>query len=204
MAQDHAGPFRGPRPVGCDAPRGRPRARADAVHRRRLLGRRRHLRSGRVHRAARRGRRPAGRAGQGLQPRGRAQDRRHRAARRGRRPRPRSRARGRRLRGHLGRGEAVHAAPGCAVHDLHAPAGGKPEASPLVAADDAHGSAALRERLHHLHAHRLDDLVGVGAHSGSLTGARALRRRRGAGGASPVRAPREERPGGARGDPSGR
>ena len=36
-----------------------------------------------------------------------------------------------------------------------------------VADDDARRPAAVRERLHHLHAHRLDDAVGVGAHRGA-------------------------------------
>ena len=67
--------------------------------------------------------------------------------------------------------------PGAAVHDLDAAAGGEPQAAPLVAADDARRAAALRERLHHLHAHRLDDAVGVGAHRGARPGARALRGR---------------------------
>ena len=75
-----------------------------------------------------------------------------------------------------GRGEAVHASPGAAVHDVDAAAGGKPEAPLHVADDDARRAAALRERLHHLHAHRLDDAVGVGAHRRARPGARAVRR----------------------------
>jgi len=51
-------------------PRCGARARADAVCRRRLLGRSRDVRARRVHRAARRGRRPPGCAGPRLQPRG--------------------------------------------------------------------------------------------------------------------------------------
>ena len=48
-----------------------------------------------------------------------------------------------------------------AVHDLDAAAGGEPQAPLLGAAHDARRPAPLRERLHHLHAHRLDDPVGV-------------------------------------------
>ena len=125
------------------------------------------------------------------------------AAARGRRARARGRARRRRLHRLLGRGEAVHAAAGAAVHDLDAAAGGGPEAPPLGAADDAGRPAALRERLHHLHAHRLDDAVGVGARRGARPGAHALRRRRRARRAAAVQPQGEERPGGARGDPPG-
>ena len=162
-------------------------------------------RPGRVHRAARGRRRRARRAGPRLRPRRRAADSGRGAADRGRRARARRRrSTGADVRGHLGRGEAVHAPPRAAVHDLDAAAGGEPQAAALVAADDARRPAALRERLHHLHAHRLDDAVGVGAHRGPRPGARALRRR--AVPAQPRRYEREgeERAGGARGDPSGR
>ena len=57
-----------------------------------------------------------------------------------------------------------------AVHDLDAAAGGQPQAALHGADDDAGRPAAVRERLHHLHAHRLDDAVGVGAHGGALAG----------------------------------
>ena len=65
-------------------------------------------------------------------------------------------------------------------------------------------AAALRERLHHLHAHRLHDAVGVGDRRGPRPGARPVRR-----GVRPRPAPHlrlqgQERPGGARGDPSRR
>ena len=53
--------------------------------------------------------------------------------------------------------------PGGAVHDLDPAAGGQPQAAVDRADRDAGGAAAVRERLHHLHAHRLDDAVGVGA-----------------------------------------
>ena len=127
-----------------------------------LLGHRRDARPGRLHGAALRRRRSARRAGPRLRPRRRAEDEGRGAARRGRCARPRGGARGRRVPGRLGRGEAVHASPGAAVHDLDAATGGEPQAAALVAADDARRAAPLRERLHHLHAHRLDDAVGVG------------------------------------------
>ena len=66
--------------------------------------------------------------------------------------------------------------PARAVHDLDAAAGGEPQAALLGAADDARRPAPVRERLHHLHAHRLDDAVGVGARRGARPGARAVRR----------------------------
>ena len=87
----------------------------------------------------------------------------HPRARRGRRADARDRPRRRRVRGALGRGEAVHPPPGGAVHDVDPAAGGEPQAAVLVADHDARRAAAVRERLHHLHAHRLDDAVGVGA-----------------------------------------
>ena len=42
---------------------------------------------------------------------------------------------------------------------------------------DAHRAAAVRERLHHLYAYRLDEPVGDGAGRGSAAGPRAVRRR---------------------------
>ena len=86
-------------------------------------------------------------------------------------------ARRRSLRSALRRREAVHAPAGCAVHDLDAAAGGGPQAPLHRADDDARRSAPVRERLHHLHAHRLDDAVRVGAPGGAQAGGRALRRR---------------------------
>ena len=57
------------------------------------------------------------------------------------------------------RGEAVPAPAVPAVHDLDPAAGGRPQA-PLVVRDrDAGRAAAVRERLHHLYAYRLDDAV---------------------------------------------
>ena len=102
---------------------------------------------------------------------GTLRQRRRGPAHRGRRTRARGRSRGSGVHGLVGRGEAVHPPPGGAVHDLDAAAGGEPQAAALVAADDARRPAPLRERLHHLHAHRLDDAVRVGPHA-----RRALRR----------------------------
>ena len=112
-------------------------------------------------------RRQARRAGPRLHPAGRAQVGRPGPARRGAGARARGRARGPHLRRPLRRREAVHAPPGRAVHDLDPAAGGEPQAPLHLADDDARRPAAVRERLHHLHAHRLDDAVGVGADRGA-------------------------------------
>ena len=76
---------------------------------------------------------------------------------------PGGRARRADVRRPLRRREAVHAPAGGAVHDLDAAAGGEPQAPLQLADDDAGRPAPVRERLHHLHAHRLDDAVGVRA-----------------------------------------
>ena len=102
------------------------------------------------------------------------------------------------------RGEAVHAQALRAVHDLDAAAGGRPQAALLGRADDAHRAAAVRERLHHLHAYRLDDAVGDGDQRRPRAGPGALRRRYVARRAAAVHPQGEERAGGARGDPAGR
>ena len=57
-----------------------------------------------------------------------------------------------------------------AVHDLDAAAGGQPQAALDQPAHDARRAGAVRERLHHLHAHRLDDAVGDGARRGPHAG----------------------------------
>ena len=67
--------------------------------------------------------------------------------------------------------------------------------------DDVGGPAALRERLHHLHAHRLDDAVERRRRRRPVAGARALRRGVPARRAADLRLEGQERPGGARGDP---
>ena len=80
------------------------------------------------------------------------------------------------LPGRPRRAQAVRPSSQPAVHDLDAAAGGEPQAPLLRADDDAHRAAPVRERLHHLHAHRLDDVVGVGAHGRSRAGRVSLRR----------------------------
>ena len=70
--------------------------------------------------------------------------------------------------------------------------------------DDVGGAAAVRERLHHLHAHRLHDAVGLGGQRGPVAGARAVRRGVPPRRAAHLRLQGQERPGGARGDPPGR
>ena len=67
--------------------------------------------------------------------------------------------------------EAVHAPARAAVHDLDAAAGGEPQAALRRADDDARRPAPLRAGLHHLHAHRLDHAVRVGAHGSARPGA---------------------------------
>ena len=90
-----------------------------------------------------------------------------------------------------------------AVPHHHPAAGGEPQARDERQRHHVGGPAALRERLHHLHAYRLDDAVGCRGRRRPRPGARALRRR------VPPRLPAhlhlegEERPGGARGDPPG-
>ena len=98
-------------------------------------------------------------------------------ARRGGRPRSGRAVRRRVVRGALGGGEAVHPPPGGAVPDVDAAAGGEPQAALLGADDDARRPAAVRARLHHVHAHRLDDVVRVGADRSASSGSRALRGR---------------------------
>ena len=112
----------------------------------------------------------------------------------------------------LGRPQAAAPKSGAAVHDLHAPAGGFPQARIQRAEDHAGRPAALRRRRHrrrrgrphHLHAHRLAQ-SGAGGRGADPRGDRqALRpggaRRGSAGLPHQVR----ERPGSARGDPSDR
>ncbi len=82
----------------------------------------------------------------------------------------------RRRHGPLGAGEALHPPAGRAVHDLDPAAGGQPQAALLQQARDERGAAAVRERLHHLHAHRLDDAVRGRAERGPRPGPRAVRR----------------------------
>ena len=159
---------------------------------------------GRLRGAADRSRRPQGGAGPRLRPQRDAHDRRRRPRRRGESPKPRRRSRRRRVRGPLGRAQAVHAPPGRAVHDLDAPAGGEPQAAVQRPAHDAGRPAPLRERLHHLHAHRLDLAGRDGDRGRPRPGARAVRRRLGPRRAAHLQPQGEERTGGARGDPARR
>ena len=158
----------GPRPVGGGAADRRAGARAHALRARRLLdpggdapGRRggAHLPSQPAvdRRQARRQRqplRPGHRQAQRQQRRGGASRCRRQGARR--------RVLRRRGAGRQGRTKALHRATEAAVHDLDAAAGVGPQAALRRAAHDARGPAALRERLHHLHAHGLDDPVDAG------------------------------------------
>ena len=191
-----------PRPVGGDAARRRARARTDGVRVRRVLGHRGRFRSRALRGAARSTRREADRAGPRLRPRRAARPEGRPAARRGRCALARRRARGRRLRRPLRRGEAVHPPPGCALHDLDPPAGGVAQAALHGPDDDARRPAAVRARLHHLHAHRLDDAVRDGADGGADAGARAVRPGVRPRCAAALRPQGQERAGGARGDPS--
>ena len=177
LEEGDAGALRRPRAVGRGAARRRARARTQGLRLRVLLGSQGRLRAGVVRGAARRARRQARRAGPRLRPGRNAEDAGHGRRRRARGARPRRRARRRDLHRQVGRREAVHAPAGGAVHDVHAAAGGEPKAPLLRADDDAGRPAAVRERLHHLHAHRLDDAVGVGARGRAEAGGRALRRR---------------------------
>ena len=96
-------------------------------------------------------------------------------------------------------------APGRAVHHLDPAAGGQPQAAVLRPADDAGGPAAVRERLHHLHAYRLDRRCRCrrsrrpGARPPSSTAPTYVPDE-----AAGLRQQVEERPGGARGDPARR
>ena len=67
-----------------------------------------------------------------------------------------------RLRRPLGGREALPAQPVPAVHDVDPPAGGRPQAALHRPAHHVDGPAAVRERLHHLHAHRQHVAVGDG------------------------------------------
>ena len=85
------------------------------------------------------------------------------ARRRGaRRPAPRRR----RSRSTSVETKPQHRAARAAVHDVDAPAGGGPQARLQRGAHDGDRAAALRERLHHLHAHRPHEPVGAGDHRG--------------------------------------
>ena len=93
--------------------------------------------------------------------------------------------------------------PVSAVHDVDVAAGSRPQAAVFRGADDEHRPAALRERLHHLHAYRLDNAVAVGDQRGPHPGPPALRRGVRLPVGAPVHPQGEERPGSPRGDPAG-
>jgi len=153
LAQDHAGALRRPRAVRCDAPRRRARARADEVSSPPTTGtssRRTHLEISPARLSAVDGKRVA-------QGRDFERDGTMKTADVVQLNERDARGLAEVLEGaaftvSIGRGEAVHAPPGRAVHDLDAAAGGEPQAAPLLAADDAHRPAPLRERIHHLYA----------------------------------------------------
>ena len=94
--------------------------------------------------------------------------------------------------------------PYAAVHDVDAAAGGRPQAALLLRAHDEHRAAALRERLHHLYAYRLDDAVGVGHQRRAQPGPPALRPGVRAPDAAAVHPQGQERAGGPRGHPARR
>ena len=103
----------------------------------------------------------------------------------------------------LGRVQALPPPALRAVPHHHAAAGGQPQARHVRVGDDVGRPAALRERLHHLHAHRLDHAVERGGRRGPVAGARAVRRGVRPRPAAGLRQQGQERPGGARGDPPG-
>ena len=78
-----------------------------------------------------------------------------------------------------------------------------PQARLLRQVHDVGGAAAVRERLHHLYADRLDHAVADRDRRRPPAGPRAVRRRVRAGRAAHLRQQGEERAGGARGDPPG-
>ena len=126
----------------------------------------------------------------------------HPASGRGGRGGARRAAAGLRLQGPLGRAQALQAVTVRTVPHHHAPAGGVAEARLLRQDHDVGGAAAVRERLHHLYADRLDHAVADRDRRRPPAGARPLRR-----GLRPRRPARlrqqgEERAGGARGDPA--
>ena len=131
--------------------------------------------------------------------------RRHRRPpRRGRCPGARRAADRRRLQRLLGGVAGLEAVAPPAVHDVHAAAGGRPQAPLRRRAHDAPGPEALRGRLHHLHADGLRLALRAGRRRRPGRDHRALRRRPPARQAPPVLPQGQERPGGPRGHPPGR
>ena len=101
-------------------------------------------------------------------------------------------------------GEALHPPPVGALHDLDPPAGGLAQAAAQQQERDAGRAAALRERLHHLHAHRQHLAVGRGDDCRAQPGARHVRRGVRAREPAPLREEGQERAGGPRGHPARR
>ncbi len=83
----------------------------------------------------------------------------------------------------------------------HPAAGGRPQAALLRPARHADRPAAVRERLHHLHAHRQQQPVGDRRQRRPPAGPRPLRPGVRPGRPAPLRRQGQERAGGARGDP---
>ena len=107
----------------------------------------------------------------------------------------------------LGRQRRAQALPPLAVRAVphhHAAAGGLAQAGLLGQAHHVGGAAAVRERLHHLYAHRLGDAVPDRDQRGPQAGQRALRSHLRPGRPAHLRQQGQERPGGARGHPPGR
>ncbi len=123
------------------------------------------------------------------------------APQRGRRPRAGRPPRRPPVQGHPRRGEALPAPALPAVHHLDPAAGVGPQAAAVLRADDAGRPAALRERLHHLHANRLGEPVRVRDRRRAAADPGPLRGRRRSAAAPPVHRKSQERPGGARGHP---
>ena len=210
VEEGHVRPVRRPRPVRRDPPGRRPGARADRFRFASYWDLEGTFDAGSDARAADVPGPAALRRRRPRRPRLRLRSRRPAQEVRPRPPRPQPRrgpgrgARGHDVRGPLGR---VQALPPLAVrpvpHD-HPPAGGQPQARHELERDDVGGAAALRERLHHLHAYRLHDALQRRGRGGARPGARAVRR------GVPPRHPADlhlqgqERAGGARGDPARR
>ena len=182
--------------VRCRPPCRRSRAGAHRIPLGRLLGYRGRLRAGGLRCTTDRGRRAAGGARQRLRP-VRNPHREERGAF-GRDPRSRTPvgAHRPRVHGSVGRPEAEPAPAQGALHDLVTPAGGLEPPALGIPAHDARGAGALRERLHHLYAHRLHKPVGAGDQCGPFAGGGALRPRVRLGASAPLRQEGEERSGG--------
>ena len=86
--------------------------------------------------------------------------------------------------------------PAAPVHDVDPAAGGFPQAADVLEERHAGRAAAVRERLHHLYAHRLGDALRRCPHRGPQPGAGPLRGRVRPGRPTPVQRQGEERPGG--------